>query len=280
MNKKTKRILNASLTVLLVICAIMLVRSITEETESRKDYEEASKLAGNLNMEQPEEVTIPINLPEGTESELVQNQEPAPIPDDPNIQELLETDLELLKETNEDVVGWIAIPGTKISYPLLHWTDNDFYLKHTWKQTPNSNGSIFIECQNNSDFTDFNTIIYGHNMQSGVMFGSLRKYKSEKYWAEHPSFYIACDQGVLRYDIFAAHKAGIDTIIYGLELDTEQKKTQFIRFANDYSFYDTGIYPTVDDRIVTLSTCTGQGHASRWVVQGVLNETGSYWITQ
>lgn len=270
MNKKVKRTLNCFLTILLIICTVMIVRSINEDAESQKDYDDANIALGGLDTEH---VSVLEELPGATDDT---PKEPAPMPDDPNIHQLLETDLQMLRQENEDVVGWILIPDTKISYPLLQWTDNDFYLKHTWKQTPNANGSIFIEHQNNPDFSDFNTIIYGHNMQSGAMFGGLRKYNSAKYWQDHPAFYIACDQGVLRYDIFAVHKAGVDTIIYGLELETEQKKNEFIRFATDYSMYDTGLQPTTDDRIVTLSTCTGQGHTSRWVVQGVLNEAGSY----
>ena len=282
MKHKTKRILNIILSILLVICAVMVIRSISEDKVSQKDYDEASMLAGNLEADTVETVTVSTELSEETKPEPTQSQhpEPTPMPDDPNIHQLLEMDLEALRQENEDVVGWITIPDTKISFPLLQWTDNEFYLKHTWKQTPNINGSIFIEWQNNPDFSDFNTIIYGHNMQTGAMFGSLRKYKSEDYFKEHSSFYIACDQGVLRYDIFAVHRAGTDTIIYGLDLDSDQKKTAFIRFATDYSSYDTGIEPTVDDSIVTLSTCTGQGHADRWVVQGVLNESGSYRIVQ
>lgn len=279
MKRTIKKTLNIILSILLVVCAIMFFKSIAEDTASKKDYDEAHKLAGDLDVEETEESTIyEISIPPDQEQEPTQSQpqEPASIPDDPNIIKLLETDLSLLREENEDVVGWITIPDTNISYPLLQWTDNQFYLEHTWKQTPNGNGSIFIEHQNSPDFTDFNTIIYGHNMQSGAMFGSLRKYRSETYWKAHPSFYIACDQGVLRYDIFAVHRAGVDTIIYGLELDTEKKRTEFIRFATDYSSVDTGIEPTIDDRIVTLSTCTGQGYSSRWVVQGVLNTSGSY----
>ena len=113
-------------------------------------------------------------------------------------------------------------------------------------------------------------------MNTGAMFGSLKYYKREAYWQQHPSFYIVCDQGVLRYDIFAVHKVNTQTIIYGLDLNTDQQRTAFLRFARDYSSLNTGIEPTVDDKIVTLSTCTGQGHSSRWVVQGVLNEAGSY----
>lgn len=279
MKRIIKNFLNIFLFVALVICSVMLFRSITENVASQKDYDEANDLAGTLDMDEIEETRIYENavlLETEPESIQRQSQESAMIPDDPNIIKLLETDLTLLRQENEDVVGWIAIPDTKISYPLLQWTDNKFYLEHTWKQTPNGNGSIFIEYQNSPDFTDFNTIIYGHNMQSGAMFGTLRNYKNKNYWEEHPAFYIVCDQGILRYDIFAVHEVGTDTIIYGLDLETEKKREAFIRFATDYSCVDTGLKPTVDDKIVTLSTCAGQGRYTRWVVQGLLNKSGSY----
>ena len=278
MNRKTKKVLNIILTLMLAVCVVMVIISVKEDAVSQKDYDEANILASHQEAETTA-ITAPTESDEFS-PETIPTQEAAPIPDDPIILELMETDLEALRQENEDVLGWITMPGTVINYPLMQWTDNQFYLNHTWKQTPNSNGSIFMECQNNRDFTDFNTIIYGHNMTGGSMFGSLRQFKLQSYWEEHPTFYIACDQGVLRYDIFAVHKPGVDTIIYGLDLDTDEKKTRFIRFATDYSSYDTGIKPTIEDRIVTLSTCSGQGYTTRWVVQGVLNEAASYIIAE
>ena len=282
MNKKMKRVLNSILSLMLAVCVVMVIKSIKEDATSQNDYNEANMLAGIQDAETTE-IPVPTGyeaLSQETEPEATHTQESIPIPDDPVIHELLGTDLEALRQENEDVVGWITMPGTIINYPLMQWTDNQFYLQHTWKQTPNINGSIFIECQNKRDFTDFNTIIYGHNMSNGAMFGTLRQFRRQTYWEEHPTFYIACDQGVLRYDIFAVHKPGIDTIIYGLDLDTDEKKTRFIRFATDYSSYDTEIMPTIEDRIVTLSTCSGQGYTTRWVVQGVLNEAASYIIPE
>ena len=281
MNRKTKTVVNIALALLLLFCLVKVVVSITEDSANRSDLEEAKLLAsvGNAGLlldEDPEPVpqdTVPGNDPA---QEAPAPTETVPLPEDPILLALMETDLEALRAENEDVVGWITIPDTPVDYPLLQWTDNDFYLNHTWKQTPNPNGSIFIEWQNSPDMTDFNTIIYGHNMSSGLMFGSLRSYRSKTYWEAHPRFYIVCDRGVLCYDIFAAHRADIDTIIYGLELDTVEKRTRFIRFAKDYSAYDTGIQPGVEDLVVTLSTCSGQGYSNRWVVQGMLNTEASY----
>ena len=191
-------------------------------------------------------------------------------------EELLAIDLEALRHENEDVIGWIHIPGTRISYPLLQWIDNDFYLEHTWTQSSNASGSIFMEYQNNPDFSDFHTIIYGHNMRNGDMFGTLQYYRSIEYWAKRPYVYIVNDEGVLRYDIFAVQSASTQSILYGLGLESDRRKEEFIRYALDYSLIDTGITPTVDDKVLTLSTCTGQGYTYRWVVQSILNEEQSF----
>ena len=108
------------------------------------------------------------------------------------------------------------------------------------------------------------------------MFGGLKKYQGSKYLKEHPSVYILNEYGVFRYDIFAVQKAGVESVVYRMQIDSDQKKQEVIRFAKDYSTIETEIYPTVDDKILTLSTCSGQGYKNRWVVMSVLNEEGSY----
>ena len=107
------------------------------------------------------------------------------------------------------------------------------------------------------------------------MFGGLSKYKNEEYAKEHPSIYIVTDRGVFCYDVFAAHRVGIDTIMYATDLTTEYRKEEFLRFTKDYSRVDLGKEPAVSDKILTLSTCSG-GHDARWVVQGMLVESKSY----
>ena len=96
--------------------------------------------------------------------------------DDPAARNLLDIGLEKLQRENPDVVAWIVIPDTPISYPVLQGTDNAFYLKHNWKKERNSGGSIFMECKNNPDFTDFNTLVYGHRMRDSSMFNALRHF--------------------------------------------------------------------------------------------------------
>lgn len=277
MNKKKRLILNIILISALIVGLVIFARNQHQNYLGRLVYDEAKLIAegeladGNA-----------IGADDSASEEPAPKEPkkkawtPGPMPDDPYIEELLTIDLASLQEENEDVLGWIYIPDSKINYPLLQWTDNDFYLKHTWKQTKNFAGSIFMECENNPDFSDFNTIIYGHNMNNGDMFGGLKKYQGSKYLREHPSVYILNEYGVFRYDIFAVQKAGVESVVYRMQIDSDQKKQEVIRFAKDYSTIETEIYPTVDDKILTLSTCSGQGYKNRWVVMSVLNEEGSY----
>ena len=139
----------------------------------------------------------------------------------------------------------------------------------------NSAGAIFLECQNAADFSDFNTIVYGHNRRNKVLFGSLSAYKDYAFWESHPSIYIANDDGIWQYDIFAVEEAGVKTIIYGLNIEKEEIKEEYIRFSMKNSVIDTGIVPETTDKFLTLSTCTDYGYSTRWVVQAVLNREAS-----
>lgn len=195
---------------------------------------------------------------------------PAPVEDDPVMEEMAAIDLAALREVNEDVVGWIRIPDTKIDYPVMQGEDNDYYLKHTWDRRNNSVGSIFLEHLSNPELVDYNTIIYGHNMNNGSMFAGLRKYTTQKYWEEHPYVYIKTDQGVYRYEIFAAYKADVDSVTYGLSFNQTITKVNFLQYALETSKIDTQIIPGKYDRILTLSTCSGSGYTTRWVVQARL----------
>lgn len=284
MKKKMRWMLNFVLTGILVIGLVYFGMSLWTYYESRRDYEEALQITENTEPaarpvpEEPEQT--PTEAPgQEDEAEKQRQAQAREVLQNPTVKELLQIDLDALREVNEDVIGWIHIPDTVISYPLLHWTDNDFYLNHTWKQTKNSGGSIFMECENEEDFSDFNTIIYGHNLLDDTMFGGLSKYKNEEYAKEHSSIYIVTDAGIFCYDVFAAHRVGIDTIMYATDLTTERKKEEFLRFTKDYSRVDLGKEPTVEDKILTLSTCSG-GHDARWVVQGVLSEAKSYYFPE
>ncbi|GFI62503.1 hypothetical protein IMSAG049_01687 [Clostridiales bacterium] len=186
--------------------------------------------------------------------------------------ELVSIDLPALREVSEDVIGWIAIPGTEVFYPLMRAEDNSYYLNHTWNGAASSVGSIFLEYRNPSDLSGFNSIIYGHQMMNGSMFGGLSKFVDEDYLKEHPLIYIVTDNGVQQYDIFAASEVGVQSVIYKANISKEESRQEMIDFSVANSVVDTGIVPSIDGHIITLSTCTGRGYDTRWIVQGVLRE--------
>lgn len=189
---------------------------------------------------------------------------------------LADVDLHALKEVNPDVLGWIELPGTKLSYPLLQGEDNEAYLNHNWKKEPSVSGSIFLECTNKADFSGFHTIIYGHRMKDNSMFGVLKFYEHQEFWKEHPAVYIADGEGISCYRIFAAHETDVKGMVYRLDLEKRNLEEEFVRFCLEHSVLDVGededAFPKPGAPILTLSTCTGRGHDTRWVVQGYLAE--------
>ena len=104
----------------------------------------------------------------------------------------LQIDFAGLQAVNPDVIAWIDIPGLSVSYPVVQRNDNAYYLHHLITGEYNSSGSIFADCHNQPDFTDQNTIIYGHNMKNGSMFGTLSHYQDQALWEENPIFTCMC----------------------------------------------------------------------------------------
>lgn len=179
-------------------------------------------------------------------------------------------DFDKLKEVNEDIIGWIRVSALDISYPIAQSIDNDYYLHRTFEREDNFAGCIFMEYQNNSDFSDKNTIIYGHNMKNGSMFGKLRKFYEEGVYESAPYFWIYTPDEIYRYDIFSCSEVGVSSKTYQITFSKEEDFAQYIDNAFTSSVVDgTDVKVTTDDRIVTLSTCTGN-EATRFVVQGKL----------
>ena len=266
MNRKMRRVLIALLALVFMGSLGMLIYRGMDYREGEEVYAEAETL-----VELPDLTDLPIPVVEGTEPVPETPEAPEkPVYVDPYADALRNMDFTALREVNSDVLGWIMIPGTPISYPLLQGEDNQYYLKHTWKKWSSAVGAIFLECQNSPDLSDFNTIVYGHRMNNGSMFASLKNYKKQSYWAAHPCVYITDDNGSHKYEIFAAYEVSTTGTTYQLGFSGDASKQAFIDYCLAQSVIDTGITPTVYDRVLTLSTCTGNGHATRWVVQAVL----------
>lgn len=90
-----------------------------------------------------------------------------------------------LQELNPDVFGWLEVYGTNISYPLLQGEDNDKYVHTDVMGNYSASGSLFLDYRNQPDFSDFNSIIYGHHMEKQAMFGELSQFLNDDYFKEH-----------------------------------------------------------------------------------------------
>ena len=272
MKPTLRKLIVAVLAVVFVGSSARVIYQAIQYEQGDKIYSEAAELVNLPDLTDLPDFSLPQQADGSAESsqQQAQEQEPKEVYVDPYADALRNMDFTALREVNSDVLGWILIPGTNVSYPLVQGADNDYYLNRTWKKTRSSVGSIFMECRNSRDLSDFNTIIYGHRMNNRSMFGTLSRYDSQDYWAQHPFVYITDDNGSHRYEIFAAYEVSVEGDTYRLGFSSDQSKQAFIDFCVEQSVIETGLVPTVYDRVLTLSTCTGNGHATRWVVQAVL----------
>ena len=269
MKKNVRKALRAVLLMVFVVSTALMVHQWLDNADGEAAYNDAVNIAMQVKEPEVPAQLQPTEIPvEATEP--VTYWVPVPVEGDPVMEEMAGINIAALREENEDVLGWIRIPDTRIDYPLLQGEDNDFYLKHTWQKQRNSVGSIFLEHLNRPDLTDFNTIVYGHNMRDKSMFGQLDNYSIEGFWETHPYVYVAIDSGVYRYEVFAFLQAPVDSVTYSIRPQRDDTKQEFIDYSMEHTWIDTGVRPVITDRILTLSTCTGRDYSARNVVQARL----------
>ena len=198
--------------------------------------------------------------------------EPTPEPVD------IPIDFEYLQSINSDIIGWVMVEGTDIDYAVLY-DENEYYLNHNFRGDYSYSGSIFMQQYNSDDFSDFNTVLYGHNMGSGTMFAQLHRFEKESFFDEHDTIIIYKPSYKLTYRIFAAYRADNRNIMTNFAFDTKEDREAYIEhiFNHRYYNYDYDVPVAESDRIITLSTCIGNPDY-RYLVQGVLvsEEYGIY----
>lgn len=179
-------------------------------------------------------------------------------------------DWEKLKGINGDFVGWIRLDDSTVDYPFVQGTDNEYYLRHLFDGTYNNSGCVFMDVNNNRDFSDKNTILYAHNMKNGTMFASIEKYKDASYYDGHKVIHIYTEAAT--YDVYPV--AGIvtdgqDDYVRTSFNDDNDFMSYVNRFVSSSTFTsEQSIEPT--DRIVMLSTCNYDRSDGRYVLIGKL----------
>ena len=273
MNKKTRKLFSLLLGAVFLAGVGLMTRQVLDYRRAEEAKQNALALVQAVRPTEtglPDE-TVPLApepdaLPETTEAPTVQQ---APLEEEAKF--LLNLDLSPLQEKHADVLGWNHIAGGDVSYPLMRSYDNHDYLYLTWEKRFSNAGSVFLECKNNRNLLDFNTVIYGHHMVNGSIFAPLANYRDPGYLENHSYIYIVTDRDLRRYEIFSAYEAELDSHTYRLYFPDDGVKQAALDHYTGSSLLDTGIIPGVDDYILTLSTCVGNNtYDTRWVVQARL----------
>lgn len=224
-----------------------------------------------------EEANNNINIDDIDDTEVNPPVEETPEPDrEPeyiNYYANIPTNFESLLQINNDVKGWLSVNNTKANYPVTQSYDNEYYLYHDIYKRDTITGWIFMDYRNDSVNLSKNTIIYGHNLISGYMFGDLKK-TTYYDWYTNPENQIITFNTLnreMKWKIFAMYKTDYTTDYLTTAFFNDEEFMNFINMIKSRSFYDFGVPVSEDDIILTLSTCTGNNDR-RLAIHAVLVE--------
>ena len=180
-----------------------------------------------------------------------------------------------LNSVNPDIMGWLQVDGTNINYPILYsYEDRAYYLSHNYLCEYDPQGSIYIENFNSRDMSDFNTIVYGHSMLNGNMFGTLHSFEDWWFFNNYGNVRVYTADATYYYQVFETATIDDSHIFTYLDNGSYQSRASYVERLAGYTngFKKDGYSVSPDDHILTLSTCTTDD-TKRLVVFAVLVST-------
>lgn len=241
-----RRLIMLAALALFCYSAYQLITIYLEYKRGTDEYEALEQYAGDL--EEPEE-----------EEDVKTAQDGVPEMENP-------VDFAGLKAINDEIIGWLKVKALDLNYPITQAEDNDYYLHNTFEKEPNIAGCIFLEYQNKKDFSDKNSIIYGHNMKNGSMFGTLKRFYQDGVYDKSPYIWIYTPEMIYKYEIFSCQEVGATSDTYQLSFQDDEAFMEYIDTAFEQSVVQSKVTVEPEDTIITLSTCTAN-QATRFVVQ-------------
>lgn len=241
-NKKKKktgkrtgfRIFIALMAVIFVVSSFFVVKTVMDYKAGQSEYQEIADMALKM---------------------------------DPNLPSI-QVNYSLLKEMNPDYVAWLEVPGTNINYPMVYYSDNDYYLRHTFLGESHIAGAIFLDANSSGDFSDPHTIIYGHRMNDGTMFSDIKNYLNADFLAANNKVYIYTKDEKLTYEIFSARQVSIYDNVYTYSFASDNDYAAWLsQMAQSY----TGpLNLDGTSQTITLSTCVYGQTDDRNIIQAYL----------
>jgi sortase B len=273
LNKKKYVVIIITCFMILAALLIIVIKWQIENNENEKVNDYIASIADSTIDATTQET--PLQTEEDTPSvsnTLKTTQPPAPEPKIKYKENSRNINFAALQEENNDIIGWIEIPGTVIDYPIVQTFNNDYYMDYNVKKGESIAGAIFMDSDNHS-FEDVNIVIYGHNLNNGTMFAALHKYEEESFYEKNKYINIYTPKGQLTYEIFAVYETDDSRILYQADFDNKEYYQSYLDSVlnGDNKYYILeDIKVTTDDNIISLSTCVRNKAKSRFILQGVL----------
>lgn len=177
---------------------------------------------------------------------------------------------------NPDICGWITVDNTNIDYPIVQGDSNFTYINKDIFGEFSLSGSIFLDFGNASDFSDFYSLLYGHHMEYGAMFGDIDKFLSQEFMDLNHSGTLYVNGALYDIEFFCCVSAdAYDSKIFNPVKVTEEEKAEFIGYISSIAGVSRGILPQTTDRIIGLSTCADASTNGRTILYGILTEVKS-----
>ncbi len=229
------------------------------------EYRQGAESYENLTQEYTTRQPIaPTQKAENLEAEIADST-PAPAEQAP-----VAVDFAAIQAEYPDVVGWLYCADTPINYPVVQAEDNDYYVYRLLDGTYNSSGSIFMDCRCAADFSDWNSIVYGHNMKNDTMFGTLQEYREQAYYDAHPVLYLLTPTRDYRIELIGGYTTpGTAGDTFDIP-STPEERDALIAKALLQSTFQSEVEIEDTDRLITLSTCAYEFEDARYVLVGVL----------
>lgn len=184
--------------------------------------------------------------------------------------EVSAVDLRSIQHQYPNVRGWLTIPDIGIDYPVLQssWENPEYYLRRNYRGDYDINGSLFLQADCILGESR-NLIIYGHNMNSGAMFGNLDRYASYDYWKAHPKVFFQTLEGIGEYQIAAVLKADVSMFDFQQGFQNPQEIKAYVERAKALALFETKVTGEGSEDVLTLITCSYEWKQARNILVAV-----------
>jgi len=253
-----------SLTVF-IVSSVFIARYLVESNRQKNSYDDLAGMLESIRATLPETKPTepPQTLPPETEpsTEPTETQPPTILPE-----------YQPFYDLNNDMVGWITVPDTKINYPVMQTPQKpDYYLKRTFYHKYSDWGAIYVREACDVNAPSDNLTLYGHHMKDGSMFAGLDKFKKKAFWEKHRTFTFDTLYEHHTYEVVACFKTSGNlnegfTYHQFVNANDEEDFNIFIQTVKKMAFYETGVTAQYGDKLLCLSTCEYTLNNGRFVV--------------